>query len=271
MDDDAPLSALAKAPKFDDDTPLVSLAGIGGKPKTGPRLSSSPGKVGQAKAKGRAKKQDSGSSSSSSSSGSSSSGSDSDTKKGGVKKLIQKSQKLKLLRKLQTEETVVEDGGGAVKKKDRSPKEALVADLLCRWWYVFPDWPPSEEEYYQAELQKRSLRKVSMEEWEWLPELDEKGRRKVYELSQYRGMFRNSAGELIDVRPHETCPCYANFMKKDVKELWELLVVAYQKQLEDLKNSCYNEEKTEADLQVLLLKAREKAHQAKQVVGSKHG
>lgn len=275
MDDDAPLSALAKAPKFDDNTPLASLADLGKTKPTSKLSTSSPAtKAGGTKAKGKPKKPGNSDSSSSSSSSGSESSSDSESndkqKKTGPKKLIQKGQKMKLLRKSQTEESI-EDGGGAVKKKDRTSKEQLVADLLCRWWYVLPDWPPTDEAYYQAELARRSLRKVTIEEWEWLPEVDEKGRRKVYELSQYRGMFRNSDGDLINTRPQETCPCFANFMKKDVTELYDLLVLAYENQLKDLSNSRYQEEKLETDLKILITKTRDKAYQAKQVVGSKRG
>jgi len=144
-----------------------------------------------------------------------------------------------------------------------------VAQLLCRWWYALPDWPPSDEKYYEAELRKRSFRKVKVEEWEWTPVEDEKGRKKVYELSQFRGVFRCSSGDLVDCRPKESCPCYANFMKKDIAELWALLVKAYEGQLVALKTSKYNETKTAQDIKVALTSARANLDKATAVSGVK--
>lgn len=268
MDDDAPLSALAKPQKFDDDTPLASLADVGGKPKaSGKTAGSLANKIvgspkavaGKAKAKMTPKRKKQDSSSSSSSSDNESSSSDSGAKAAPVKR-----QKSNLLRKQQTDDGIGEDGGGAVKKKDRSIKEQVVADLLCRWWYVLPDWPPNDEAFYQAELSKRSLKKVSIDEWEWEPDVDSKGRKKVYELTQFRGLFRNSAGDLIDIRPRDTCPCYTNFMKKDVTELYDLLIVAFENQIKDLQNSKYPENQLMAELKTQLTSIRNKAYQAKQ-------
>lgn len=286
MDDDAPLSALARAPKFDDDTPLASLAALD-KPKASPKAGvkvGSPGKVaapkaspkaasGAAKAKGRgkgtpSKRKAGGSSSSSSTSDSESSSSESGKGRTSTNKATaNKRQKMKLLQRQKTDDGIAEDGGGAIKRKDRSSKEQVVADLLCRWWYVLPDWPPNDEDFYQAELARQSLRKVSIAEWEWVPETDSNGRRKVYELKQFRGLFRNSTGDLIDLRPKETCPCFANFMKKDVAELYEMLVVAFENQMKDLKNSKYNETQLEQELKVRLTKVRELAYAAKQMAG----
>lgn len=300
QDDDAPLMALAAKPitkqaKFDDDRPLSSLASadkaksgvekvkgsMGGKPG-GPavnRPSGAAAKAGAPKAKGRpggkaslpGKRRASSSSSSDSSYSSSSSSSDEGPKgkKRGPNKGPNKGQKLKKLKSMK-EEGEEDDGGGAVKRKDRTLKEEIVAELLCRWWYALPDWPPQDASFYQAELSKRSMRKVALIDWEWVPEVDEKGRKKVYELSQYRGCFRNSDEELIDLRPKDTCPCYRNFMLKDVAELYALLVKAYEKQLEDLKNSTYNETTNEAKLKALLTKVRAKASTAQQVGSRKN-
>jgi len=159
------------------------------------------------------------------------------------------------------------DHGGAVKKKERLPKEDAVSQLLCRWWYSLPDWPPQEESYYQEKLSshKPPLKKVRMEEWEWLDDVDKEGRTKVYELSQFRGVYRGAKGELIDLRPQETCPCYKNLMTWDMVTLYENLVKAYEKQIEDLRNSKYPEKKLEAALKVDLNKYRQKFHDARAV------
>jgi len=157
------------------------------------------------------------------------------------------------------------DHGGAVKKKERMPKEEAVSQLLCRWWYSLPDWPPQEESYYQEKLSAQKLKKVRIEEWEWLDDVDKEGRTKVYELSQFRGVFRGAKGELIDLRPQETCPCYKNLMAWDMVKLYDNLVKAYENQLEDLKNSKYPEGKLEAVLKADLNKYRQKLHDAKAV------
>lgn len=266
MDDDAPLSALvtAKPSKVDnkkktadDDTPLSQLAGAAkpsnktpGKPKTKPGAPPSNAVPSKPKGAPEKRKRDS-SSSSSSSYSSSSSGSDKPLKKKGAKG--------KILKKKTTDGEIDEN---KVKKKDRSIKEQVVADFLCRWWYVLPDWPPKEEAFYTAELDKQKMRKVKIEEWEWVAEIDGQNRKKVYELSQFRGVFRDQAGTMIDVRPQETCPCYSNMMKKELPDLYQMLVKAYELQLEDLKNSVYDETLMTQSLRSALNRAREKAHQA---------
>mmetsp|Transcript_37651 Transcript_37651/g.97367 ORF Transcript_37651/g.97367 Transcript_37651/m.97367 type:complete len:291 (-) Transcript_37651:144-1016(-) len=277
-DDDAPLTQLGKAKKFSDDTPLASLAagaskiqspaGGKGRPKSAaspkPAVAAPGAKPGAAKGKGKGppgkgkgKRRAASSSSSSSSDSSSSSSSGGPLKK---KKVAAKKKAKAPLVKKGTEDNI--DGGGAVKNRDRSNKEAVVAQLLCRWWYALPDWPPNEEAFYEAELRKRSLIKVAVEEWEWLPDVNAEGLKKVYMLAQFRGVYRNTQGELIDLRPKETCPCYSNFMKKDLIDLYDLLIKAYENQLAELKTSKYNETETAKQIKVALTHIRDKAYQA---------
>jgi hypothetical protein len=270
LDDDAPLSALAKAPKFDDDLPLSSLADGVQKPKFKPSTpKASPKAGGKGKGKQTPLKRKMIPSSSSSSSSDSESSSDSNAPVASKKnqKAPAKKSKMALLKRTSTAETMGEDGeiqsGGAVTKRDRSIKEQLVADLLCRWWYVMPDWPPDDEAYFQAELEKRNLRKVPLEEWDWEPEVDKNGRAKVYELSQFKGLFRDVSGELRDLRPKDSCPCFSNYMKKEVTELYDLLVVALENQLKDLVNSKYNESQLEAELKTMITRIRNRAYEAK--------
>lgn len=294
--DDKPLSQLCtsaakkkldKGAKTNDDTPLSDLVAKASVKKAAPKDNGGPPPVvkpgatpaakpgakprgrppGAGKAKAKAKNKSSSSSSSSSDSNSSSSDSEEARK--------QQQRRKKLLKRKQDEAaqgTAEDNYGGAVKKKERSQKEELVAQLLSRWWYsdeyVQNDWPPQEEEYYQEQLQQRKLRKVTIQEWEWVPEEDEAGRRKVYELSQFRGVFRNSSGDLIDLRPKETCPCYNNFMKKDMAELCKRLISAYENQLKDLKNSKYPEDRTEADIKTQLVKIRKLLHEAQSLIKS---
>jgi hypothetical protein len=119
---------------------------------------------------------------------------------------------------------------------DRAPKEKLVADLLCRWWYVLPEWPPANFDY-ASELDKNNLRVVGLDHWEEEPDQDSKGRVKCYAISQYRGLFRDAFQKLHDLRPLEGKPCFTELAKKSEKELSSLLVQAVSKQLEILSSS----------------------------------
>ncbi|CAE8582863.1 unnamed protein product [Polarella glacialis] len=217
---------------------------------------------------------------SSSNSDSSSSDSDSSSEEGGggapKKKKITQGKRLASFKKKQSSGDVTADKGEeedteqyVVNTRVRTPKMQAVADLLCRWWYVLPDWPPQDQAFYQPELEKRKLRQVTITEWEWVPEEDSHGRRKVYELSQFRGLFRDSTGNLHDLRPQETCPCFANMMKKELPDILDLLVTAYENQLKDLEKSTYNEEKLKKDLLVKLTRLKNKSYQAKQVGSAK--
>eukprot|EP00929_Paragymnodinium_shiwhaense_P117970 TRINITY_DN8947_c3_g1_i1.p1 TRINITY_DN8947_c3_g1~~TRINITY_DN8947_c3_g1_i1.p1 ORF type:complete len:274 (+),score=79.35 TRINITY_DN8947_c3_g1_i1:114-935(+) len=268
MDDDAPLSVLAsvKAKPVkktgDDDTPLAALAA---KPAAKAGAGQKGGAAAAAKGKGKGKGKRKRGSSSSSSYSSSSSSSESGAKKKGPKKGGSKN---KLLRKKSSGGTSAEDidGGGPVRKKDKSLKDQIVAELLCRWWYALPDWPPPmNDKYWTEQLEKRNLRQVQIEEWEWVPDEDSKGRKKVYGLTQFRGVYRNSSGDFIDLRPHDTCPCQRNMMKKGLPELYDLLIKAYENQIADLKNSKYDETMLEAQLKATLTRHRDKAAQARQV------
>ena len=48
-------------------------------------------------------------------------------------------------------------------------KNSLVYDVLKRWWYVMPDWPPKDYDYGPA-LLRRGLRKVETKYWKVEPE-----------------------------------------------------------------------------------------------------
>ncbi|CAJ1384841.1 unnamed protein product [Effrenium voratum] len=117
-----------------------------------------------------------------------------------------------------------------VPKKERNAKQKLVATLLCRWWYVLPDWPPRSFDY-DAALARRGYRQVPVEVFESEPEGE---LRKCFPLSGgYRGLFRDEQGLLIDVRPVEGRPSYDQLMLRSTPELHQLVVLAYTRQLED--------------------------------------
>eukprot|EP00747_Dinoflagellata_sp_TGD_P162846 gnl/TRDRNA2_/TRDRNA2_180906_c0_seq1.p1 gnl/TRDRNA2_/TRDRNA2_180906_c0~~gnl/TRDRNA2_/TRDRNA2_180906_c0_seq1.p1 ORF type:complete len:326 (+),score=81.99 gnl/TRDRNA2_/TRDRNA2_180906_c0_seq1:65-979(+) len=301
MDDDVPLAQLLnkKPSKLDDDTPLANLAKGGAALKRKDSkggAAAKAGAAGAAKAKGRPaaapkakdssgapggtkRKRDGSSSSSSSSSSSDSDSSSEDAKKKGGKGRSKgkgsKGQKMKLLKKKsakaegdggEKEEEVSDQEEHNIKiNRNRSKKESAVAEFLCRWWYVLDDWPPNDPEMYEKKLSEKGYRKVALDVWEWVPEVDKDGRKKVYELAAFRGVFRDSAGGLIDVRPQETCPCQANMMKKELPVLQELLVKAYENQIKDLDNSKYNETVLRQSLNAQLTKHRNLLAQYKEM------
>ncbi|KAH0476428.1 MAG: hypothetical protein KVP17_001332 [Porospora cf. gigantea B] len=121
-----------------------------------------------------------------------------------------------------------------LKKKGR--KEALIAELLCRWWYVLPEWPPPDFDYEGAAA-KRKLKVVPFEMWEDALDVDREGWRKVYPVGYFPGVYRNSCGEAIDIRPLEGKPCFSNFRHRNVHEVRDLLVTALSNQLECLQDS----------------------------------
>jgi len=128
------------------------------------------------------------------------------------------------------------------KKEKRSPvlktKESLVHQFLRRWWYAY-DWPNKDN--YNEELKAHKLRKVEVHDWKIEREVDDKGNAKCIELSGYKGVFRDYKGEIYDFRPKEMCPSYSNFMKKDEKIIYELLIKALKEQLSQMqKNEKYS-------------------------------
>lgn len=64
--------------------------------------------------------------------------------------------------------------------------------------------------------------------------MDQQGLKKVFEVDNYPGVFKDSKGVLYDLRPKETCPSVANFSKKEKSELQTLLMKAYEAQLQQL-------------------------------------
>lgn len=137
---------------------------------------------------------------------------------------------------------------GSFDPHNRTKKEKLVAQLLIRWWYVLPDWPPADYNY-EEELKKRKLKLVPLEEYEDEEDIDKNGFRKVYEISAFPGIFRDALGNAYDLRDKETCPCFNNLIKKSDHELLELICQAIKNQIECLKNSVYDESVNEKRLE----------------------
>lgn len=128
--------------------------------------------------------------------------------------------------------------------QNRTFKEQLIADILCRWWYVMPEWPPSDFDF-KAALEKAGLRLVSLDRWEDEPDQDKQGRVKCYALTQFKGLYRDARGALQDLRPKEGKPCFSFLYGKNEKELQGMLASALGKQIEILSHS---KEKTASSL-----------------------
>ncbi|CAD8155169.1 unnamed protein product [Paramecium pentaurelia] len=117
--------------------------------------------------------------------------------------------------------------------KSNPDTDDLRYEILCRWWYCFDQWPPSDFDYEEA-LSKYKLRKVDLSVFKRESEINDQGLRKVYEVNGYKGVFRTSAGDTLDLRPREGCPSYEQISKINSKNLPKILIKGLKAQLEDL-------------------------------------
>jgi len=147
--------------------------------------------------------------------------------------------------------------------KDRSPKQDLVAKILCRWWYVLPHWPPEDFDYtVAAVLQDRGFRRVDVATFHLESERDAHGCEKVFALKDWLGLYRTGYGELVDVRPVEGRPSYDRLMLRSTPELHRLLITALSRQLVELRAQpirCSEDEVFRQELGQELTKAKRKA------------
>lgn len=133
-------------------------------------------------------------------------------------------------------------------------RDELIYNVLKRWWYCMPEWPPADFDY-SVELDKRKLRRIDFKYWRIERDVDERGYKKVYEIPSYPGVFKNAQGENVDLRPRENCPCYEVMKKKSMDELLNLLAKALKNQIEALEKSGNNDEELMKDLQRELKRA----------------
>ncbi|CAD8068234.1 unnamed protein product [Paramecium sonneborni] len=117
--------------------------------------------------------------------------------------------------------------------KSNPDTDDLRYEILCRWWYCFDQWPPSDFDYEEA-LSKYKLRKVDLAIFKRESEINDQGFRKVYEVNGYKGVFRTSAGDTLDLRPKEGCPSYEQISKINSKNLPKILIKGLKAQLDDL-------------------------------------
>lgn len=155
----------------------------------------------------------------------------------------------------QNESSDEEESIAYVPRRDRDHKQILVAAILCRWWHALPDWPPPDTDY-QSLLKERKLRLVEIDDWEDAPDIDENGYSKVFQLSNYTGVFRDSKGTAHDLRPLENKPCYSNLIKMDEDKLYKLLVTALENQIKTLEDNPQNHSKLINELKRELIDAQ---------------
>ena len=120
------------------------------------------------------------------------------------------------------------------KKVILKTKGSLINDLLERWWYALPSWPP--ENYDTSEkLKENKLRLIKIIDWKKEPKLDKNNFEKCFEMPGFKYVYMNNDGKVFDFRPEEGKPSYNNFKKLTDEKLNEYLVKALKAQLEELE------------------------------------
>ena len=127
-----------------------------------------------------------------------------------------------------------ESGNSSIKKTPLKPKGALVNDLLRRWWYALPAWPPENFDTSEK-LKENKLRLVKIADWKKEPKLDKDNFEKCYELPGFKYVYLNSDGKIFDLRPEEGKPSYNNLIKLPDVKLHEYLAKALKAQLAELE------------------------------------
>jgi hypothetical protein len=90
--------------------------------------------------------------------------------------------------------------------------------------------------YFRAKLEELKLRSVEKYEWKLESNVDEKGYTKCVELDGFKFVYIDPSGKVHDLRPKASMPSYNNFMKKDEKELYKLLIEAYENQIKAIES-----------------------------------
>lgn len=60
-------------------------------------------------------------------------------------------------------------------------KKELIYNILKRWWYCMPDWPPVDYDYSEK-LKENQLRKVELALWKLEPNFDDAGNRFLFRV-----------------------------------------------------------------------------------------
>ena len=128
------------------------------------------------------------------------------------------------------------------KKTILKRKKYYVHQLLQRWWYSLPMWPP--ENYDTSEkLRENNLRLVEEKNWKKEAEINSDNYKKCIELPGYKYVYLTKDGKVYDFRPEEGKPTFNNLMKLSDIELHQHIVNALRKQLDELEKKQFLSEK----------------------------
>lgn len=77
---------------------------------------------------------------------------------------------------------------------------------------------------------------MTIKDWQIAKDTDENGLKKVYQLGNFPGIFRDSTNKMLDMRPKDTCPCYANLQRQSMSDLVDFVIRALENQIHILEN-----------------------------------
>ena len=131
-------------------------------------------------------------------------------------------------------------------------KKYYVHQLLQRWWYALPQWPPEILDVSEK-LKENKLRLVEQKNWKKEVELNSDDYIKCIELPGYKYVYITKEGKIYDFRPQEGKPSFNNLMKLNDIELHQYIVKALKNQLNDLeKKNFFSEKKLRNDIRYQL-------------------
>lgn len=81
--------------------------------------------------------------------------------------------------------------GGGGDGKPLKTKMSAIVDILRRWWYCLPDWPPKGFDF-AGKLKEKGYRRVEFIKFKIEPAVDAHGLEKVFELDGYKGLYKTA-------------------------------------------------------------------------------
>lgn len=157
-----------------------------------------------------------------------------------------KSKLIKIYRRRNDNNKTLKDKIPSYKKGNKNTilkrKKYYVHQLLQRWWYSLPMWPP--ENYDTSEkLRENNLRLVEEKNWKKEAEINLDNYKKCIELPGYKYVYLTKDGKVHDFRPEEGKPTFNNLMKLSDIELHQHIVNALRNQLDELEKNKFLSEK----------------------------
>jgi len=176
-----------------------------------------------------------------------------------------KKSKLQSHKKITPKKSVKKESGiSSTKKVSLKPKGILVNELLKRWWFALPPWPPENFDTSEK-LKENKLRLVKISDWKREPKFDKDNFEKCLELPGFKYVYLNNDGKIFDLRPEEGKPSYNNLIKLSDAKLHEYLAKALKGQLEVLeKRNSINEKGLRQELKEKLDKEEKTLARIKQ-------